>query len=176
MWTLKQKQHILSLLRLVRGLPVLDSELKNMARHDISKMSDLAALAHELAAGFRGGEVLGLVGALGAGKTTFTRLLAAELGVAAEVKSPTFVLVREYPTGQDAARRGIHRLVHADAYRLKDEAELWGVGFDELASGPDTVTAVEWADRIPGLARYPSYRELRFGLDERGGRFMEVGE
>ncbi|PIY63016.1 tRNA (adenosine(37)-N6)-threonylcarbamoyltransferase complex ATPase subunit type 1 TsaE [Candidatus Uhrbacteria bacterium CG_4_10_14_0_8_um_filter_58_22] len=148
--------------------------MKNMVRHDISKMSDLAALAHELAASLHGGEVLGLIGTLGAGKTTFVQLLAAELGVAVEVKSPTFVLVREYPTGQDAIRRGIRCLVHADAYRLEDEAELWGIGFDELASSPDAVTAVEWADRIPGLARYPSYRELRFGFDERGGRFVEV--
>ncbi|HCC21957.1 tRNA (adenosine(37)-N6)-threonylcarbamoyltransferase complex ATPase subunit type 1 TsaE [Candidatus Uhrbacteria bacterium RIFOXYC2_FULL_47_19] len=145
-------------------------------RYDINEMTRLTTFTHDFAATFAGGDVIGLIGDLGAGKTTFVQLLAAELGVAVEVKSPTFVLVREYLTGQTAVRRGLGCLVHADAYRLEDEAELWGIGFDELVSSPDTVTVVEWANRIPGLAKYPSYRELRFGFDEHGNRFVEIVE
>ncbi|MFH2062707.1 MAG: tRNA (adenosine(37)-N6)-threonylcarbamoyltransferase complex ATPase subunit type 1 TsaE [bacterium] len=145
-----------------------------MAKRDISNLSDLQALVHDIAAELRGGEVLGLVGDLGTGKTTFTQLLAKELGVTVEVKSPTFVLVREYPTGSEVGERGINQLVHADAYRLEDESELWGIGFGDQAGEPSTVTVVEWADRVPGLQHLSGYRELRFSVGVDGRRLVDI--
>jgi tRNA threonylcarbamoyladenosine biosynthesis protein TsaE len=141
---------------------------------EISTINDLKKFAEQFAANLHGGDVIGLVGDLGAGKTTFTQFLAEDLGVREEVKSPTFVLVREYATGSTAAKRGITNLVHADAYRIENEDELWAIGFNDLASEPDTVTVVEWADKIPSLSRYPTYRELRFGFKERDGRVIEI--
>ena len=103
------------------------------------------ALARSLASLLRGGEVIGLDGPLGAGKTTFVRGLAEGLGVSAEeVSSPTFVLCHEYvaPTGRT--------LVHVDAYRIGDLDELETFGFDELLADAGSIVVVEWAARIAG--------------------------
>ncbi len=88
------------------------------------------------------GDVLLLTGTLGAGKTVLVQGLAAGLGSRAEVASPTFVLVRQYP--------GRLELVHADLYRLDNRAEAEALGLLELSAAG--VLAVEWADRVPWLA------------------------
>lgn len=90
------------------------------------------------------GDVIGLVGPLGAGKTQLVKGIAAGLGVTEErrVSSPTFVLVNEYD--------GRLHLWHVDVYRLADVRELDAIGFDEMvASGG--VVVVEWADRAAAL-------------------------
>jgi tRNA threonylcarbamoyladenosine biosynthesis protein TsaE len=104
-------------------------------------------LGRRLAACARAGDVLALVGELGAGKTTLVHGLATGLGVAGPVPSPTFVLVRDYPVAAGGPRL---RLVHVDAYRLANEDEALAIGLDEELPG-DGLTAVEWADRIAGL-------------------------
>jgi tRNA threonylcarbamoyladenosine biosynthesis protein TsaE len=92
----------------------------------------------------REGDVVGLVGNLGAGKTHLCKGIASGLGVASErlVNSPTFVIVNEY-----AGRVPVH---HVDAYRLKDAAQLEAIGFEELCSSGGVVV-VEWADRVSGV-------------------------
>ena len=140
----------------------------------IKTIDDLKKFAADFARELKGGDVIGLVGDLGAGKTTLTQFLAAELGVPNDIKSPTFVLVREYSTGADVAKRGIRKLVHADAYRLEDEDELWTIGFDDLADDPESVIVVEWTDRMPSLRDYSTYRELRFSFGEGEERIIEV--
>lgn len=84
-----------------------------------------------------GGEVIELIGDVGAGKTTFTRGLAKGLGVDETLQSPTFTISREYD-GQNL------RLVHYDFYRLNTP----GIMADELAESiADTksVVAIEWS-------------------------------
>ncbi len=88
-----------------------------------------------------GGEVLGLYGLVGAGKTTLVRGIAEGLGAdSTMVGSPTFVLVQEY--------RGRLPLIHADLYRIRCEEEVWSLGLDEYFDD-DNVTAIEWADKSP---------------------------
>lgn len=82
-----------------------------------------------------------LSGDLGAGKTQFSRWIGAELGTS-EVASPTFAIHHEYQTPGGL-------LDHVDLYRLKDEAELEGVGFWDLLANEQGLLLVEWADRLP---------------------------
>lgn len=85
--------------------------------------------------------VITLAGDLGAGKTTLARALCAGLGVLAldEVTSPTFSLVQQY-----AAPRG--PIVHVDLYRLRSDAELEALGWDELVDTAP-VLLIEWPER-----------------------------
>jgi tRNA threonylcarbamoyladenosine biosynthesis protein TsaE len=98
-------------------------------------------LGQRLGARLTGGEVIALIGPLGAGKTELVKGLAAGNAQTdpALVTSPTFVLVNEYP--------GPRHLYHLDAYRLNGGAELEALGFDEMVS-PDSVAVIEWADRV----------------------------
>lgn len=91
------------------------------------------------------GDVVLLTGELGAGKTTFVRGVARGMGLAAPVASPTFQLVRIYP--------GRIQLAHVDLYRIENDAELAGLGLEELAE--DGAVVIEWGDRlaVPGAAR-----------------------
>ncbi|MEM7166831.1 MAG: tRNA (adenosine(37)-N6)-threonylcarbamoyltransferase complex ATPase subunit type 1 TsaE [Planctomycetota bacterium] len=95
------------------------------------------ALGEQVAAG----TVIELLGPLGAGKTHFVHGLAAGLGVAGGVRSPTFTICHEHP--------GTCPLYHIDAYRLEDPLELLHHGWDEMRSGG--VVAVEWGERIREL-------------------------
>lgn len=91
-----------------------------------------------------GGEVLELVGDIGAGKTTFTKGLARGLGITDTVQSPTFTISRVYEARNNLEMR------HYDFYRL-DEA---GIMADELAdasSADGTVTVVEWAGIVDSV-------------------------
>ncbi len=97
----------------------------------------------DLAPKLRDGDVVALVGELGAGKTTFVRGLARGLFVKDIVLSPSFLLARSY-----AGRIPFH---HLDAYRVLQDRELAEVGLGELLPPQDGVTAVEWADRIGSL-------------------------
>jgi tRNA threonylcarbamoyladenosine biosynthesis protein TsaE len=95
----------------------------------------------EFVAALSAGNVVALVGDLGAGKTEFVRGLAAGLGSPATVTSPTFTLIHEY-------RGGRTPLYHMDFYRLTSEDELDEIGFDDYLSQPG-IFAVEWANRFP---------------------------
>jgi len=88
----------------------------------------------------KSGQVIGLVGELGVGKTIFTQGFAKGLGIEEIVNSPTFMIVQEYHTGRLAFN-------HFDVYRIGDVEELEEIGFDEyLFNGG--VTLIEWSDLI----------------------------
>lgn len=110
------------------------------------------AIGAALAVTLRPGDVVGLTGDLGAGKTRFVQGAAAALEVEDPVVSPTFMLVRSYD--------GRLPVQHVDAYRLSGAAELEDLGIEEVLP-PDAVTFVEWADRVAG-ALPPDWLELAF--------------
>ena len=125
--------------------------------------ADTEAAGAELAAAFRGGEVVLLSGELGAGKTTFVRGLARGLGADPDaVASPTFVLLTSYP-----GRLTLH---HADLYRLAGNGDELELGLEELP-GPRGVLAVEWAER---LSRPPWETAVRVELEHAGGDTRRV--
>lgn len=104
-------------------------------------------LAKDFGAGLKGGEVIGLSGNLGAGKSVFARGLAAGLGIKKKITSPTFVLMNVYPIKQQV----IKYFCHIDAYRLRSETDLAAIGAKDYLGRPDTVTVVEWADKVKSL-------------------------
>lgn len=100
------------------------------------------SIASQLAELLEPGDVLTLSGDLGAGKTTFAQGLAEGLGVADQVNSPTFTLIREY--------EGRIPLYHMDVYRLGEQAAAEDLGIDEYLYG-DGVSVIEWAEYIESL-------------------------
>lgn len=118
-------------------------------------------LAAELATRLRPGDVALLVGDLGAGKTTFTKVLAGHLGVDHEVTSPTFTIAHGYSTGRGAA---VPVLMHLDAYRLRGADDLEAVGlFEALDDGAAAI--IEWGDIVERAIDDPLAISLAF-VDE----------
>jgi tRNA threonylcarbamoyladenosine biosynthesis protein TsaE len=99
-------------------------------------------LAGRLARLCRAGDVVLLVGDLGAGKTVFAQGFAAGLGVAGPVTSPTFALVRQYRCG---AGSPVGTLIHADVYRTGSLDEISDLALAELVE-EDAVAVIEWGD------------------------------
>lgn len=137
-----------------------DHELHLVSSSEAETRAIGAALADLLVPG----DVVGLTGDLGAGKTRLVQGAATALGVDGPVVSPTFMLVREYDGEVD-----VH---HVDAYRLDGPAELEDIGLDS-ALDPDTVVFVEWADRVEGVLP-PSWLELRLKVDGDDSRRLTV--
>ncbi|MDD5291513.1 MAG: tRNA (adenosine(37)-N6)-threonylcarbamoyltransferase complex ATPase subunit type 1 TsaE [Patescibacteria group bacterium] len=102
------------------------------------------ALAKKYAKTLRGGTILGLIGNLGAGKTVFIKGLASGLGLKKNITSPTFVIMKVYPVKKGKVKN----FVHIDAYRIKEGRDLIAIGAQEYLNWPDTLTVIEWADRI----------------------------
>jgi tRNA threonylcarbamoyladenosine biosynthesis protein TsaE len=113
------------------------------------------------------GDVLLLDGDLGAGKTTFTQGLARAMGVAEVVTSPTFTLVRTYPTSFGV------ELIHADVYRLDELSDIIALGLPEMIE-TGAVAAIEWGERAaPALGA--EHLGVRFTLtDVEGERLVTL--
>jgi tRNA threonylcarbamoyladenosine biosynthesis protein TsaE len=100
------------------------------------------SLAGRLARLCRRGDVVLLIGDLGAGKTVFAQGFAAALGVPGPVTSPTFALVRHYRCGVDSP---VAALIHADVYRTGSLDEVADLALAELVE-EDAVALVEWGE------------------------------
>lgn len=110
-----------------------------MLRYTSSSPEETIELGRRLGAGLKGGELILFTGGLGSGKTTFSQGIAAALGCADSVSSPTFSIVNLY--------RGPIPFAHFDAYRIQSPDDLETSGFyDYLESG--AVVAVEWSENI----------------------------
>lgn len=118
----------------------------------------------------RPGHVLGLIGDLGSGKTTFAKGILEGIGVAGPVKSPTYAIVHQHEGPR-------FPVFHLDVYRLQNPDELDSLGCREIFYGPG-VAVVEWADLI--LGRMPENRlEVYFSYgpdDIRDLTFKAVGQ
>lgn len=115
---------------------------------DITTLEDLGSLASTITHDLQPGDVYGLLGDLGAGKTTFVKQVAFAFGIMTDVISPTFIYHQTYTLPQPI--RGIQRLHHFDLYRLSSDADVdqLGLEFDDLAG----IHLVEWIDHAPQLA------------------------
>jgi tRNA threonylcarbamoyladenosine biosynthesis protein TsaE len=105
---------------------------------------DTINIGKRLARYLKAGDIVCLFGKFGSGKTVLTKGIASGLGIGDNlVISPSFVLIREY-------KRAKLPLYHFDLYRLKDEKDILGLGYEEYFYD-DGVTVVEWADRLKTL-------------------------
>ena len=125
--------------------------------------AETRALGFQLAAMLRPGDVLLLLGDLGAGKSELTRGIARGLGVTCPVASPSFTILNVYDEGRIP-------LYHFDWYRLNSAEELYEMGMDEYLGG-DGVAVVEWPSRCPEAVP-ETYLEVR--IDSVGENAREI--
>ena len=118
----------------------------------VQSEADMVALGRRIGSELQGGEVLGFVGDLGAGKTHLIQGILESLGAENPAASPTFSLVHEHADGRIPA-------AHFDFYRMKSADEALGMGWDEYLAG-GSVLLVEWADRFDGGLMPPDTRWL----------------
>ena len=133
-------------------------------------------LGKKLAELLRPGDVIAYYGDLGAGKTAFTRGLAAGLGIREAVTSPTYTIVNEYLSGRMP-------LFNFDMYRLSSSEELFDIGWEDyLARGG--VCAVEWSENVEDaltdaisitIEKDPAQLDWRKITIEGGARFEALG-
>jgi len=129
------------------------------------------AFAERFAQKLRGGEVVALIGELGAGKTVFTKGIARGLGIKERVQSPTFLLMKIY----NVKKQKIKNLVHVDAYRLNDVTGLVDIGILDWLGRADTVMVIEWADKVQGILRGKKVIKIKMELGkEEEERIIEV--
>ncbi|MFM2339504.1 MAG: hypothetical protein RLZZ360_140 [Candidatus Parcubacteria bacterium] len=113
-----------------------------------------------------GAVVLTLTGELGAGKTAFVQQLGLHLGVTETMVSPTFVVMKRYQT-TDAV---FANLVHIDAYRLEDGAEVAPLHIEEIFNELNTLVCIEWASNMRDtLPEAPASLEI---IDTNGVRTL----
>ena len=124
--------------------------------------TDTRAAAGRLASLCRAGDVIVLIGPLGAGKTAFVGGLADGLGVDERVASPSFVLMRRYDSG-------FLPLIHVDVYRVGSLLEFEDLEVLEL--GRDGVIVIEWGDAV--ASELPADRlEIRMAVNEDESRTL----
>jgi tRNA threonylcarbamoyladenosine biosynthesis protein TsaE len=126
--------------------------------HTLPEPADTFRLGRDLAELLRPGDLVVLVGPLGAGKTALTQGIGAGLGVREPVTSPTFVIARVHSGGRVP-------LVHVDAYRLGSVADVDDLDLD--ASAEESVTVVEWGQgKVEQLADEHLQVRLERGDDD----------
>lgn len=117
-----------------------DDAEKVVWRLDAANEAETIAVAADLAGLLADGDIVTLIGDLGAGKTTFARSLIRALtgDPNLEAPSPTFTLMQTYEGGG-------HTIVHADLYRIEQGAQLTDLGWEEAVEG--AIVLVEWPER-----------------------------
>ncbi len=107
---------------------------------ELQSIEETKQLAKKFSEILKKGDVVSLEGEIGAGKTTFTSFLLADLGIKETITSPTFAIVVPYEAEK-------FKVFHSDVYRIEDEEELYNIGFEDYFRD-DSVILIEWADTI----------------------------
>jgi tRNA threonylcarbamoyladenosine biosynthesis protein TsaE len=103
--------------------------------------ADLGEMGVRIAAMLQVGDVIGLSGDLGAGKTSLARAILAALGLAGEAPSPSFAIVQPYAPPE--VRLPVW---HVDLYRIENIDEIIELGLDEARD--EAVLLIEWPERL----------------------------
>jgi len=112
-----------------------------MGTWQVSSLNELNAVAGDLLKMYPGKRIFAFFGEMGAGKTTFIKMICRELGVNENVSSPTFALVNEYAAGDGEP------IYHFDFYRIEKEQEAIDIGLNEYFSSGH-YCFIEWSEKI----------------------------
>jgi tRNA threonylcarbamoyladenosine biosynthesis protein TsaE len=130
-----------------------------------SSIDELGAIVEALIPMIGMRKKVAFLGQIGAGKTTFIKLLCQALGVETVTSSPTFSIINQYETAQDI----IH---HVDLYRLKSEEEAYSIGLMELFED-NSYCFVEWPSLVENY--FPeSALWIRISTDEDENRIFDI--
>lgn len=111
---------------------------------EVKSEAEMKALGGRLGALLRGGEVIEMVGDVGAGKTTLTKGIASGMDIDEDIQSPSFTINRVYHTPHNLF------LAHYDFYRLHDPG-IMAEELSETIDDPKVVTIIEWAEIVTGV-------------------------
>ena len=129
----------------------------------IVALDEVANVGAAIARAARPGDAIGLVGDLGAGKTTLARAILKAMGLAGEAPSPSFAIVQPYGVPEVAMP-----VLHVDLYRIGNPCEIAELGLEEFRA--DHLLLVEWPDRLG--TRWPDMLWLRIGSAGEGARVL----
>jgi len=104
-------------------------------------IEETQSLAKTLAKKVGPGTIISLIGDLGAGKTTFTKGFARQMGIKEHVTSPTFKLISEYQGEK-------YKLNHIDAYRMNGPEDFLNIGGEDYLISKHSITIIEWGDLL----------------------------
>ena len=133
---------------------------------DVVKSYNKKEVLHSVSLTIEPGKIYGLIGRNGAGKTTLIREIAAELGAADTVTSPTFAIVNQYKG------EGNRRIHHFDFYRINDLREAFDFGYEEYFYSGD-LCLVEWPEKIEQLLP-DNTMTVRITVDSDTARTFEI--
>jgi|SRR5690554_5173446 len=110
----------------------------------VDHIDQLKDVAQQIIPQLKPGTVVCFRGEMGAGKTTFIKILLQEMGVAENIDSPTFALVNEYELPDKTL------VFHFDLYRINSPQEALDIGFEEYLDR-DALCLIEWPDVVDDL-------------------------
>ncbi len=131
---------------------------------EVSSEEETIMVAQEFAKILKNGEIVTLIGNLGAGKTFFIKHLCKNFNID-NVSSPSFSIVNEYS--------GERKFYHFDFYRLEKIEELYDIGFDEYLADNTANVIIEWADLMPDIIPREIIEIEIISLDEKN-RKIEI--
>lgn len=138
-----------------------------MAQIISNSIEETKKVAQEIAKKIIGGEIFGLIGDLGSGKTTFVQSVAKELGIKEKVKSPTFNILKKYLV---VNHKKIKNFYHLDLYRTNS---LDFVDLKEISTS-DSVVFIEWAEKIE--TQLPkNWQKIEFKYVDENKREINIG-
>ena len=131
----------------------------------------MSVLGERIGALLRGGEVIELVGDVGAGKTTLTKAIARGMRIDADVSSPSYTLSQVYESSNGL------KLRHYDFYRL-DSPGILAAELEEAMMDDNSVVVIEWGDIVAGIlpTDHLQIRILATGETDRQLSFKSGGE
>mgnify|MGYP003975142557 FL=1 len=124
-----------------------------MMNYTTTTEKETKSLGENLGKDLNLGEIVILQGDLGSGKTTFTKGMAKGLGITEIITSPTFSLMNIYEYGENS-------LIHIDTYRLENERDLLDIGIEDYLGKPNTITIIEWPEKIKNLLNKKMVTEI----------------